>query len=180
MKFFSSDHHFSHANIMRYCARPFNSVEEMNREMIVRHNAVVRKNDDIYMLGDLGWSISDLHQILPQLNGRKFWVPGNHDRDKHRSSLAHYFIKVDSIQETKQDGQFIVMCHYPMIRWNRAHHGSWMIHGHCHGTLEYPFEGKIIDVGVDKWDFTPVSFAQLKAYMDAKPLVERFTDREQE
>lgn len=45
MIFFTSDHHFSHANIIRYCNRPFASAEEMNQELIRRWNQTVSLNE---------------------------------------------------------------------------------------------------------------------------------------
>ena len=43
--FFTSDSHFHHANIIKYCNRPFSSVEEMNQVMIERWNEVVKPDD---------------------------------------------------------------------------------------------------------------------------------------
>ena len=56
-----------------------------------------------------------------------------------------------------QGRQHIVLCHYAMLVWNKSHHGSWMLHGHSHGTLKYPFAAKILDVGVDSHNFYPIS-----------------------
>lgn len=44
----------------------------------------------------------------------------------------------------------------PRIIDNQAHRGSWMLYGHSHGNLT-DIGGKTIDVGVDCFDYYPVS-----------------------
>ena len=51
--FFTADHHFGHANIIRHCSRPFHSVEEMDGALLERWNAAVGQQDTVYILGDL-------------------------------------------------------------------------------------------------------------------------------
>ncbi len=41
MIFFTGDEHFGHKNVIKYCNRPFSDVDEMDREIIKRHNEVV-------------------------------------------------------------------------------------------------------------------------------------------
>lgn len=76
-----SDTHFSHANIIKYCNRPFESVEQMNRVLIDRWNAVVTPDDTVIHLGDVFWSYRDACELTWRLNGRKMLVRGNHDWD---------------------------------------------------------------------------------------------------
>jgi calcineurin-like phosphoesterase family protein len=57
--FFTSDHHFGHENIIRYCNRPFTSVQQMNEIMILRWNGAVLPEDEVYYLGDFAMK-SDL------------------------------------------------------------------------------------------------------------------------
>ena len=81
--FFTSDTHFGHANIIKYCARPFASVQEMNRELIARWNAVVGPRDTVYHLGDFAFGkASEAPTFLRKLNGaKKILIRGNHDRN---------------------------------------------------------------------------------------------------
>ena len=53
--FFISDLHFDHANIIRYCNRPFKSKEEMNRAIIKNWNSTVKDKDSVYILGDVAF-----------------------------------------------------------------------------------------------------------------------------
>ncbi len=46
--YFTADTHFNHANVLKYCARPFASIDEMNRELIARWNALVGPEDTVY------------------------------------------------------------------------------------------------------------------------------------
>lgn len=68
--FFTSDTHFNHAKVIKYCARPFASVEEMNRELLSRWNAVVGPEDTIFHLGDFAMGkTSEWPGLRRQLNG---------------------------------------------------------------------------------------------------------------
>ena len=65
MIFFTSDHHFYHSNIIKYCQRPFHSVEEMNEEMIRRWNSVVGVDDTVYYLGDFSLAKRPVELFAP-------------------------------------------------------------------------------------------------------------------
>lgn len=79
--FVTSDTHFSHARISELAERPFTSVEEMNAELVRRWNEAVGTDDTVLHLGDLALGpIEESVGLTAQLNGRRFLVPGNHDR----------------------------------------------------------------------------------------------------
>jgi calcineurin-like phosphoesterase family protein len=61
---FTSDFHFGHANIIRYCDRPFSSVAEMDEAILDRLNSCVKTMDHLYFLGDF-WSSADRWLRLP-------------------------------------------------------------------------------------------------------------------
>lgn len=156
MYFFTADQHYGHANVIRFCERPFATVDEMDRELIRRHNAVVKPGDTVVHAGDFAYRNSRSPQsYLAELNGTHILVRGSHDAWLDAS--AH------EILELKIEGQYVVACHYALRTWPRSHYGSWQVHGHSHGTL--PPLGKQWDVGVDNNDFTPVSFARLREIM---------------
>lgn len=79
MKWFTSDLHFSHANVIRYCQRPFENVHQMNTYLTKIWNETIGVNDTVYCLGDFCMNPKTSHIITPQLNGRKILIPGNHD-----------------------------------------------------------------------------------------------------
>jgi len=158
----TSDTHFSHANILKYSNRPFESIEEHDEALINNWNSVVGPDDDVYHLGD--FAFRDPYHYAPKLNGNKFLVPGNHDR-KYLSDLKKYFRILPHIFELRHNGKALIMCHYAMRRWNKSHWGTYHVYGHSHGKL--PGEGRSFDVGVDCWNYTPISWEMIEEKMEA-------------
>ena len=78
--FFTSDTHFWHNNVIKFCNRPFSSIEEMNDTIIENWNRVVDKNDIVIHLGDFCFCGSDkFKELVEKLNGRIYLILGNHD-----------------------------------------------------------------------------------------------------
>jgi calcineurin-like phosphoesterase family protein len=153
--FFTADTHFNHANIIKYCNRPFKDVTEMNEVMIKNWNAVVKSNDSVYHIGD--FAFGDCKSILDRLNGKITMIVGSHDRDVWACKWR--FQDIGKLIEIRIDSQLIVLCHYAMRVWSASHYNTWHLFGHSHGQLE-PF-GKSFDVGVDTNDFKPYSFEEV-------------------
>ena len=87
--YITSDLHFYHKNIIKYCpkSRPFSCEEEMNEIIVKNWNDKIGKNDSVYILGDVSFGKpSATIQLLNRLNGRKKLIVGNHDTDKDRKS----------------------------------------------------------------------------------------------
>lgn len=175
---FTSDTHFNHENIIQHSKRPFRDLEHMTEELVSRWNACVAPGDTIYHLGDFALSWGKKHaeiidSLLARLNGNKWLIVGNHDRkevvgNSRWAGVAHYHeLKLNLGGEHKQR---IVMCHYPLRSWNQMHRGAWMLHGHCHGSLQGA-QGKILDVGVDVHDFKPISLESVQETMEKHSVV---------
>ena len=80
MIYFIADTHFNHTNIIKYCNRPFNNTHEMNEYIIQKWNSVVKKDDTVYHLGDVGFgSLQEVKNLVEKLNGTKILLRGNHD-----------------------------------------------------------------------------------------------------
>jgi calcineurin-like phosphoesterase family protein len=150
--FFSSDTHFCHANILKYCGRPFSNVHEMNEAIIANWNKTVTNNDIVYFLGDFGLGPkSMLKEILSRLKRKKIiLISGNHDKGK-ASMLDIGFDEVHDYAEIKYQNKKIFLSHCPM--WSYYH--SIILCGHIHNTFK--INGHIINVGQDVWGFKPVS-----------------------
>jgi calcineurin-like phosphoesterase family protein len=159
---YTADTHFNHHNIIKYCKRPFQLSYEMNDAIIERWNEVVDKKDTVYHLGDVIFG-KDLD--LSRLNGTKFLLRGNHDK-KNLAYLSNYFIVKDTdiyIDHTSK----LVMCHYPLKDWPHKHYGYTHLHGHSHGTQDN-YDINAVDVGVDCWDFYPVSLESIYSLIDRR------------
>lgn len=154
----------NHANIIRYCNRPFSSVGEMNAALVRNWNSAVSPKDTVYHLGDFGFfkSPEEFFSAYSSLHGTKILLRGNHDK-----GVPKIHIQGDLLSLHIQ-GIDIYMCHYAMRVWNRSHYGSWCLYGHSHGTLPELLGSMSCDVGVDCWNYTPVSLDQLIQYMDRK------------
>lgn len=174
--FFTSDTHFSHDNIRKYCNRPFSSVTEMNEILIENWNKVVGIKDKVYHLGDFSFAQPKTSDwILSRLNGQKFLLLGNHDKKRNRPTNTSLFTDLGNYYKlTIQDHELdckkidIILCHYPFETWDKKHWGSLCLCGHCHGTLS-PMKNRL-DVGIDNakkllGEYRPFSYNEVKEWV---------------
>lgn len=172
MIYFTSDTHFGHVGrpieeggnggIIGMAKRPFRTIEEHDDDLIRRWNEVVGKNDDIYHLGDIVFAkdrSAAIEGLLKKLNGRIHICWGNHDHKPTRK-MAHLFASAQDVKQIKIEGNSIFLSHYAHRAWNKSHHGSYHFFGHSHGGM--PAFGRSLDVGVDCWDYFPVTFNQIR------------------
>lgn len=174
---FTSDLHLGHANIIGYSARPFADVEAMDQALVERWNETVGPADDVWVLGD--FALGRIDATLPmarRLHGQKHLVSGNHDRcwsghgARSRAWVERYrdagFCEVlQGHLEMKVAGTELLACHFPYsgdshdhdryIEARPADTGQWLLHGHVHERWRQ--RGRMINVGVDAWDYRPVS-----------------------
>lgn len=153
--FLTSDPHFGHHNILKYCNRPFKDVIEMDNVLIDNWNSVVSKYDQIYILGDFTFSRNP-ETYFNKLNGEKFLIKGNHD-SRETYNLKWGFVKDTYMLKYKDITAWL--SHYPHRSWPKSFHGAFHFYGHCHNNL--PAFGKSCDVGVDAWNYTPVEIEKL-------------------
>lgn len=163
---FVSDTHFCHTNIIKYCDRPFKDVDKMNEGLIQNWNKCVKPNDIIFHLGDFMFGTRRLADIGARLNGRKHLIIGNHDEGNIKKlQKSELFIWIRHYSCLKIGNLRIILCHYPFARWDRAHHGAYCLHGHCHGDYQ-PTKGKILDVGIDNHpEFRPWHLDEVNRFM---------------
>lgn len=167
---FTSDTHFGHHGIL--FMRPWATVDAMDQALIDLWNSVVGVRDHVFHLGDFSFHKPDRTlEILGCLNGIKYLVRGNHDRNNlNTTCLAMFDGGVEHYHEITVGSQLIVMSHYAFRSWNGVHHGSWNLHGHSHGSLS-PI-GKQLDVGVDVGKlYRPLSYDKIAEDMSTKKFV---------
>lgn len=144
-----ADTHFNHSNVIKYCNRPFASVEEMDDCMIQVWNELIKPEDTVCHIGDLclegrGKKVDD---YISKLNGKITLIRGNHDSGKGNfEDVTHYKL-------LKVAGFKLILSHYAFRVWDGSHHGSMHLYGHSHGTL--PGVGRSMDVGVDTNNYRP-------------------------
>lgn len=176
--FFTSDTHFGHNNILKYCNRPFESIAEMDETIITNWNMVVGKNDIVFHLGDFGFCGSQrLKEILEQLNGHIYLITGNHDRKMLKDGSMKMFENVANEMYVIIDEQRIYLNHKPYLCFDgtygrRDGKWTWQLFGHVHSgpnsdtgldharlRMLFPTQ---YDVGVDNNNFMPISFDEVK------------------
>lgn len=173
MEYVISDLHFSHANIMKYEKRPFKNVFDMDEQMTANWNKKVRKNDKVYVLGDVmfDYNIDNIVNQLKLLNGQKIIFLGNHDRELSRAYRNGAFFNPNgeiyvapSDYEPKVDvnGTYekVFMSHYPHFSWNASHHGRKHYYGHVHSHTVTELTNAY-NVSADILDFTPQTFGKV-------------------
>lgn len=161
---FTADNHFGHRNIIALCGRPFTDVVEMDDAMVERWNAVVGPQDEVWHLGDFAHRCGPNHvnEIFGRLRGKAIHlVRGNHDR---KATLGLPWTSVQYYAEIVLERRLLVLFHYAMRVWNRSHFGSLSLFAHTHGRL--PGTAASCDVGVDVWDFRPVSLDEIVDRLD--------------
>jgi calcineurin-like phosphoesterase family protein len=170
---FISDEHYGHEKIIKYCNRPFSSIEEMDETLISNHNSVVKEKDITIHAGDftLWKNVEGIYKkYINRLNGTHIFLKGSHD----------YWISWKGSQQIWERNIFVdrkkyyfVVCHYAMKRWAKSHYNSIHLFGHSHGNLE-PI-GKQWDIGVDNNNFFPLSDVQIINIMENRPNNENFS-----
>lgn len=182
---FTSDLHFFHANIIKYCKRPFENIEEMNHKLIEGWNEKVNDHDKVYLLGDVamgGKNKADLvKNYLNKMNGKIYLIKGNHDdyilngacKDRFEWVKDYYNLNYESPSFGYRS--FHLM-HYPMLTWPSAgktnksgNYTSIMLHGHSHGSLdEMNLSTTRIDVGVDSHHYQPIEIEEIIKIMNSR------------
>lgn len=189
-----------HGNIMKYCRRQGltseqykmlddgnqdfrvhdESVNEMDSYLLDGINSIVGQNDTLYHLGDFCFGPKhDYYNVAKRYRDRiacrnVHLIWGNHDG----FSIRPLFTSAMDMNTASVDKQSIVLCHYCLATWNKAHRGVWHFYGHSHTNLEEwankAMPGRrSMDVGVDNafkilGEYRPFSFNELKEIMDKK------------
>lgn len=195
--FFTSDTHFGHARIIELSDRPFKDVKHMNEMIVHNWNALVRPDDTVYHLGDVALGpIEDSLKYIERLNGIKILVVGNHDRmfppmakmrePQIRSWTERYkaagFAEVHTGITITQGDYHFALSHFPysgdshgeerFTEYRQFDDGMPLIHGHTHEDKRFSRSRKgtpQIHVGMDAWDFAPVSLQAVIDVLESNP-----------
>ena len=104
------------------------------------------------------------HLYLKQWKGRKHLIIGNHDTWINKQTFnPRYCEEITPYKEIKENGNDIVLMHYPIESWNGKEHGSIHLHGHTHKQDSKP-EINRYNVGCMLYDYRPVTLKELLNY----------------
>ena len=172
MIYYTSDLHLFHYNIIRLCNRSYNTVEEMNGDLIKRWNIKVGPNDDVYILGDIVFKYADINEVkemLKKLNCKKHLIRGNHDKFLNQLNWRDYFESLDVYKEINDNGRMVCLFHYPIEEWNGYYRNSYMLYGHVHENMaDIKKHPRKFNVGVDVNGFEPKTLDELIRENSAK------------
>ena len=172
MIFLTSDLHLGHDKDFVVQARGFETVEEMNAEIIRRWNERVYPDDDVYVLGDL--TLGDVEEgirLIAKLNGYLHIMRGNHDTDKkvERYLELPNVVSVQYADVLKYGKAVFWMGHYPTITANYDDDKPWAKHIVClfgHTHQEQPFYNDnpyMYNVGMDAHNCIHITIDEIVA-----------------
>lgn len=193
MKYYISDLHFNHKNILSFDKRPFKSLEIMNQQLVKNWNSVVTNEDHVYVLGDFIWDkASNWPFFLKQLKGNIHLIQGNHDLKQYNPEVMKYLVEVTNYKEIK-DGDFtIIMSHFPFCSWKHDYDDSvFHFYGHVHVTKEWKTVNRYMKQLRDNYINVPDNRGQainvgcMMPWMNYTPqtaeyLIQKFDQRETE
>jgi len=167
--FFISDTHFGHNNIIKYCNRPFKTLDEMNETLVRNWNERVKPEDTVFVVGDFCFknSPAQIHRgeghihhasyYENQLNGKKIFIKGSHDNNNScKTCVLRVLIRLG--------GKNINIAHDPKDAIAEC---DFNIVGHVHNNWKFKKVLRIgktiymINVGVDMWDFRPITIEEI-------------------
>jgi calcineurin-like phosphoesterase family protein len=161
-KWFISDTHFSHSNIIKYTGRPFETVEEMNRCLINNWNDWIGKDDQVFFLGDFGLGdIDHLQSICSQLNGNKICIRGNHDKKTTWMMRVGFQIVLEAAF-IKIGKHIVELVHIP----SNPAPSHFQLHGHVHEKRPGKIISNQLNLCVEVWDYEPVAEKTLLSLLD--------------
>lgn len=171
----TSDTFFNYRDALYKMNRPFESVEAMNEDIIRKWNQRVGSNDIVIHVGNVAiGNIREIQSILSELNGKIVLIAGNHDTKGSSLSCRERFIAVNYKLEMTIDDQMFTFNHYPQFWWNGIEDGAMMVHGHLCGNTPTMGDKRILDVGVDNFDFEPLHIDEIVDILEQKVPDESF------
>jgi calcineurin-like phosphoesterase family protein len=146
----------------------------MNDTLLKNWNDKISKDDIVYHLGDIVLynNINLVRDFIYSLNGNIILIKGSHDKSVLNEKCKNRFQEIVTTKSITIEQQIVFMAHHCHKVWDKSHYDSWHLFGHSHGGLdEYSKnEGKLLDVGVDSHNFTPLSWDEIKQIMETRPL----------
>lgn len=171
--FFTSDLHFHHKSVLEHNRRPFKNLEDHDNGMIDNWNSVVPEDGNVFMAGDFAFtgSVDKIQDLINKLNGRIWWVRGNHDQQNRLDRPAFVDMvggrqmDVATVLLRNDNNQRLFISHYPHFAWPRE---AIHLYGHVHSgpfstaSDKVPFHAMRVDIGCDAHNYKPISYQEVK------------------
>lgn len=169
---FSTDWHLGHKNIIRFDNRPFKSIEEHDSAIMKNIMSQLKPKDALYYLGDFTLSnkghTESMLATLASSGAMLYFIKGNHDKDDTIKLYQKYGTYLGEQKKIVVEGQEIILNHFKMLVWDKAHHGSWHLYGHSHGSIESYIVGKSMDCAINLFNYKLIEFSEIKKLMDKR------------
>jgi calcineurin-like phosphoesterase family protein len=161
-RWFISDTHFSHKNIIKYAGRSYTTVEEMNKSLVDNWNQCVDAEDQVFFLGDFGLGdVEHLHSICSQLRGHKICIRGNHDRNaSYMMRVGFSFVLESAFLKIGQHN--VELIHIP----TNPTPSHFQLHGHVHEKRPNKIISNQLNLCVEVWDYKPVAEKTILSLLD--------------
>lgn len=186
----SSDFHFCHRSLTRGVSlwddksrcRDFDTIEEMNEAILSNINSLVKKDDEMYCLGDFCFAGVDNYKLREKINCKSIhYICGNHSNRHSKeydpimscgNSVSSLFSSYGFYKEIFRGKTQINLFHYPISSWNGMAEGSIHCFGHCHYSPEdkYSNGGRSMDVGLDGNNLMPYLLDDVIDELLTKPI----------
>lgn len=176
----TSDFHFDHDDIIKYCHRPFSNTEDMNDLLIENYNSKATDKTYGIIAGDIifgGTKHNIIKEFMGRLKGKKLCVIGNHDhalypllkwstKDIKALTGLEDVVQAHDFRYKFKDGEIkeFMVYHYPQVTWNKKRYGSIHCFGHVHNGIVKPIPGSL-DIGVDANNYYPLSPEDIRTIM---------------
>lgn len=174
MIYYISDIHFGDLNVFKKCSRPFSGLEELEKIVIKRWNDRIKKEDTVYVLGDIAKDnyikVIDIFKIL---KGHKHLIFGNHDLIMlELIKKSKVFESVKSMMIINDNKRKVCLCHYPIMDWMQYSKGGYLVYGHIHNKTskdsfmylqikEFYKDKPAYNAGVDVVGYKPVTLDEM-------------------
>lgn len=165
-KYYISDLHLFDESIIKTASRPHRCLDEMHKDIIIKWNKKISKDDTVYIMGDIGLPKNnnekkELIKILKLLHGKKVLIIGNHDRELIRDEqFRKCFISIKEYCRILDNYKRIILFHFPIEDWEGKRKGTIHLHGHIHKKKINKIPNRY-HIGCDEQNFTPVSLLEL-------------------
>lgn len=174
------DLHLGHKNIIELEDRPFPDLDVMHQTIIDHWNMAIGEEELVIVLGDVTFKPQKGDEIVPQLNGTKWLIRGNHDKSIKDSRFKKmgfervYPYKVPQVLRCKATPPVdYILSYFPV---ENVPDGWLNVHGHLHAKAhhaeDFPFvkgSFKHMNFSCERTGYMPQPLCPLDALTELEP-----------